>query len=68
MFAYALVLSGALLGVTYTLAVATGITYFQHADVDSGRNIFNIGFTVFMSLALPRWFRLHSSFIHTGVV
>ncbi|XP_058644085.1 solute carrier family 23 member 3 isoform X2 [Onychostoma macrolepis] len=60
-----LAIHGALLGVTYTLAVATGITYFQHADVDSGRNIFNIGFTVFMSLALPRWFRLHSSFIQT---
>ncbi|XP_016342013.1 solute carrier family 23 member 3-like [Sinocyclocheilus anshuiensis] len=62
-----LAIHGAVLGVTYTLAVATGITYFQHADVDSGRNIFNIGFTVFMSLALPRWFRLHSSFIQTGV-
>uniref|UniRef100_A0A8C1BZE8 Solute carrier family 23 member 3 n=1 Tax=Cyprinus carpio carpio TaxID=630221 RepID=A0A8C1BZE8_CYPCA len=62
-----LAIHGAVLGVTYTLSVATGITYFQHADVDSGRNIFNIGFTVFMSLALPRWFRLHSSFIQTGV-
>ncbi|XP_043105402.1 solute carrier family 23 member 3 [Puntigrus tetrazona] len=62
-----LAIHGAVLGVTYTLTVATGITYFQHADVDSGRNIFNIGFTVFMSLALPRWFRLHSAFIQTGV-
>ncbi|KAI2660492.1 Solute carrier family 23 member 3 [Labeo rohita] len=62
-----LAIHGAVLAVTYTLAIATGITYFQHADVDSGRNIFNIGFTVFMSLALPRWFRLHSSFIQTGV-
>lgn len=62
-----LAIHGAVLSVTYTLAVATGITYFQHADVDSGRNIFNIGFTMFMSLALPRWFRLHYSFIQTGV-
>ncbi|XP_026128080.1 solute carrier family 23 member 3 [Carassius auratus] len=62
-----LAIHGAVLSVTYTLSVATGITYFQHADVDSGRNIFNIGFTVFMSLALPRWFRLHSNFIQTGV-
>ncbi|XP_055072499.2 solute carrier family 23 member 3 [Misgurnus anguillicaudatus] len=61
-----LVIHGAVLSVAYTLAIATGITYFQHANVDSGRNIFNIGFTVFMSLALPRWFRLHSSFIQTG--
>ncbi|XP_016150971.1 solute carrier family 23 member 3-like [Sinocyclocheilus grahami] len=67
LFSVPLAIHGAVLGVTYTLAVATGITYFQHADVDSGRNIFNIGFTVFMSLALPSWFRLHSSFIQTGV-
>jgi len=63
---FACVLSGAVLSVTYALAVATGIAYLQHADVDSGRNIFNIGFTMFMSLALPRWFRLHHSFIQTG--
>ncbi|KAK7168802.1 hypothetical protein R3I93_004949 [Phoxinus phoxinus] len=63
-----LAIHGAVLSVTYALAVATGITYFQHADVDSGRNIFNIGFTMFMSLALPHWFRLHYSFIQTGVV
>ncbi|XP_017213243.2 solute carrier family 23 member 3 isoform X1 [Danio rerio] len=62
-----LAIHGAVLSVTYALAVATGITYFQHADVDSGRNIFNIGFTMFMSLALPHWFRLHSGFIQTGV-
>lgn len=61
-----LAIHGAVLSVTFTLAIATGITYFQHADVDSGRNIFNIGFTVFMSLALPRWFTLHSGFIQTG--
>ncbi|TRY94845.1 hypothetical protein DNTS_025185 [Danionella cerebrum] len=49
-----LAIHGAVLSVTYALAVATGITYFQHTDVDSGRNIFNIGFTTFMSLALAR--------------
>ncbi|XP_057191812.1 solute carrier family 23 member 3 [Triplophysa rosa] len=61
-----LAVHGAVLSVTYTIATATGITYFQHADLDSGRNIFNIGFTLFMSLALPRWFTLHSGFIQTG--
>ncbi|XP_027020582.1 solute carrier family 23 member 3 isoform X1 [Tachysurus fulvidraco] len=62
-----LAIHGAVLSVTYTVAAATGITYLQYADVDSGRNIFNTGFTVFMSLVLPRWFRMQSGFIYTGV-
>ncbi|XP_042558950.1 solute carrier family 23 member 3 isoform X1 [Clupea harengus] len=51
-----LVIYGAILCVTYTVATATGVTYFQHGHMDSGRNIFNIGFTMFMALVLPRWF------------
>ncbi|XP_052005074.1 solute carrier family 23 member 3 [Xyrauchen texanus] len=66
LFSVPLAIHGAILCVTYALAIGTGITYFQHTNVDSGRNIFNIGFTVFMSLALPHWFRHHSKFIHTG--
>ncbi|KAM9486410.1 solute carrier family 23 member 3 [Clarias gariepinus] len=62
-----LAIHGAVLSVTYTVASATGITYLQYTDVDSGRNIFNTGFTVFMSLVLPRWFRMQSGFIYTGL-
>ncbi|XP_026876908.2 solute carrier family 23 member 3 isoform X2 [Electrophorus electricus] len=62
-----LAIHGAVLSVTYTVATATGITYLQYTDVDSGRNIFNTGFVVFMSLVLPRWFRMQLGFIHTSV-
>ncbi|KAG5833931.1 hypothetical protein ANANG_G00281140, partial [Anguilla anguilla] len=58
---------GAVLSVTYAVAIATGVTYFQYTHMDSGRNIFNIGFAVFMSLLLPRWFSLQPTFIFTGV-
>ncbi|TSK92893.1 Solute carrier family 23 member 3 [Bagarius yarrelli] len=58
----------AVLSVTYTVASATGITYLQYTDIDSGRNIFNTGFTVFMSLVLPRWFRSQPGFISTGTL
>ncbi|XP_061081716.1 solute carrier family 23 member 3 [Conger conger] len=58
---------GAVLSVTYTVAIGTGVTYFQYTHMDSGRNIFNIGFAVFMSLLLPHWFTLQPSFISTGV-
>ncbi|CAB1329187.1 unnamed protein product [Coregonus sp. 'balchen'] len=63
-----LAIYGAILSVTYTIAVATGVRYFQFTHIDSGRNIFNIGLAVFMSLVLPHWFRMQTSFIDTGMV
>ncbi|XP_064818599.1 LOW QUALITY PROTEIN: solute carrier family 23 member 3-like, partial [Oncorhynchus masou masou] len=63
-----LAIYGALLSVTYTIAVATGVRYFQFTHIDSGRNIFNIGLAVFMSLVLPHWFRMQTVFINTGMV
>ncbi|XP_062391085.1 solute carrier family 23 member 3 [Sardina pilchardus] len=61
-----LVIYGAILCVTYAVATATGVTYFQYGHMDSGRNIFNIGFTTFMALVLPRWFRLQPDVLSTG--
>nr|XP_015214926.1 PREDICTED: solute carrier family 23 member 3 [Lepisosteus oculatus] len=62
-----LAVHGGVLSVTYAIAVATGITYFQYTHMDSGRNIFNIGFTVFMALLAPHWFNRNPSIISTGV-
>ncbi|XP_048880482.1 solute carrier family 23 member 3 [Brienomyrus brachyistius] len=64
---FPLAIHGAVLSVTYTVAVGTGVTYFQYTHMDSARNIFNIGFAVFMSLLLPRWFNFHKTFVLTGV-
>ncbi|XP_041933249.1 solute carrier family 23 member 3 [Alosa sapidissima] len=61
-----LVIYGAILCVTYAVATATGVTYFQYGHMDSGRNIFNIGFTTFMALVLPRWFRLQPDVLSIG--
>ncbi|XP_042192336.1 solute carrier family 23 member 3 isoform X2 [Callorhinchus milii] len=58
---------GGMLSVTYTTAVAVGVSYFQFTDIDSGRNIFIIGFAVFMALLVPRWFLQHPQHISTGV-
>ncbi|XP_041120465.1 solute carrier family 23 member 3 [Polyodon spathula] len=62
-----LAVHGGILSVTYTVAIATGITYFQNTDMDSGRNIFNIGFTVFMGLLVPQWVSKNPGSIVTGV-
>ncbi|XP_059823603.1 solute carrier family 23 member 3 isoform X2 [Hypanus sabinus] len=57
---------GGVLSVTYTMAVSIGVSYFQYTNIDSGRNIFIIGFTMFMALLTPQWFRLNSEYIATG--
>uniref|UniRef100_UPI00398F5337 solute carrier family 23 member 3 n=1 Tax=Pristiophorus japonicus TaxID=55135 RepID=UPI00398F5337 len=58
---------GGVLSVTYAMAVSVGVSYFQYTNIDSGRNIFIIGFTMFMALLAPRWFLFNPQFIATGV-
>lgn len=53
---------------TYTVAVGTGISYFQYANIDSGRNIFIVGFTMFMALLVPRWLSATPRYVATGAV
>lgn len=55
-----------MLCVTYAVAVGTGISYFQYADIDSGRNIFIVGFAMFMALLVPRWFSVSPAHLATG--
>ncbi|KAL8183044.1 UNVERIFIED_CONTAM: hypothetical protein K2H54_013450, partial [Gekko kuhli] len=50
-----LAVHGGMLCVTYSVAVGTGISYFQYTNIDSGRNIFIVGFTMFMGLLVPKW-------------
>ncbi|KFQ16608.1 Solute carrier family 23 member 3, partial [Leptosomus discolor] len=63
-----LAVHGGVLCVTYAVAVGTGISYFQYADIDSGRNIFIVGFTMFMALLVPRWFGATPAPLATGWV
>lgn len=58
--------AGGMLCVTYAVAVGTGISYFQYADIDSGRNIFIVGFTMFMALLVPRWLNVSPARLITG--
>ncbi|XP_009943611.2 solute carrier family 23 member 3 [Opisthocomus hoazin] len=63
-----LAVHGGLLCVTYAVAVGTGISYFQYADIDSGRNIFIVGFAMFMALLVPRWLGAAPAHLATGWV
>ncbi|KAM9380447.1 solute carrier family 23 member 3 [Phaethornis superciliosus] len=63
-----LAVHGGVLCVTYAVAVGTGISYFQYADIDSGRNIFIVGFAMFMALLVPRWLSAAPALLSTGWV
>ncbi|NXL01444.1 S23A3 protein, partial [Mesembrinibis cayennensis] len=63
-----LAVHGGVLCVTYAVAVGTGISYFQYADIDSGRNIFIVGFAMFMALLVPRWLGTAPAHLATGWV
>ncbi|NXV16392.1 S23A3 protein, partial [Cepphus grylle] len=63
-----LAIHGGVLCITYAVAVGTGISYFQYADIDSGRNIFIVGFAMFMALLVPRWLGAAPAHLATGWV
>ncbi|XP_010859522.1 PREDICTED: solute carrier family 23 member 3 isoform X5 [Bison bison bison] len=57
---------GGVLGVTQAMVLSTGFSSFHLADIDSGRNVFIVGFSIFMALLLPRGFREASVLLKTG--
>ncbi|XP_053568400.1 solute carrier family 23 member 3 [Bombina bombina] len=61
-----LAVHGGVLCLTYSVAVGAGVSYFQYADIDSGRNIFIVGFAMFMALLIPRWLVAHPGHLVTG--
>ncbi|XP_027729383.1 LOW QUALITY PROTEIN: solute carrier family 23 member 3 [Vombatus ursinus] len=56
---------GAVLGVNQAVILSTGFSYYYFTDIDSGRNVFIVGFAVFMALLLPRW--LQDAVLNTGL-
>ncbi|XP_007933890.1 solute carrier family 23 member 3 [Orycteropus afer afer] len=54
---------GGVLGVTQAVVLSTGFSSFHLADIDSGRNVFIVGFSIFMALLLPRWLREASALL-----
>ncbi|XP_063788382.1 solute carrier family 23 member 3 [Pseudophryne corroboree] len=57
---------GGTLCLTFSMAVGGGVSFFQYADIDSGRNIFIVGFTMFMALLVPRWLDAVPAMLDTG--
>ncbi|XP_055473089.1 solute carrier family 23 member 3 isoform X4 [Psammomys obesus] len=57
---------GGVLGVTQAVVLSAGFSSFHLADIDSGRNVFIVGFSIFMALLLPRWLREAPILLNTG--
>ncbi|XP_077303959.1 solute carrier family 23 member 3 [Lithobates pipiens] len=57
---------GGTLCLTFSMAVGGGVSFFQYANIDSGRNIFIVGFTMFMALLVPRWLEAMPTKLDTG--
>ncbi|MEE6488915.1 hypothetical protein FKM82_015433 [Ascaphus truei] len=61
-----LAVHGGVLCLTFSMVVGAGISYFQYAHIDSGRNIFIVGFAMFMALLVPRWLEASPGQLATG--
>lgn len=51
---------------TQAVVLSAGFSSFHLADIDSGRNVFIVGFSIFMALLLPRWLREAPILLNTG--
>uniref|UniRef100_A0A8C6QJC2 Solute carrier family 23 (nucleobase transporters), member 3 n=1 Tax=Nannospalax galili TaxID=1026970 RepID=A0A8C6QJC2_NANGA len=57
---------GGVLGLTKAVVLSAGFSSFHLADIDSGRNVFIVGFSIFMALLLPKWLQEAPVKLSTG--
>ncbi|XP_071960185.1 solute carrier family 23 member 2-like [Antedon mediterranea] len=58
---------GGVFCVMFGMVTGVGLSNLQFANMNSSRNIFIIGFSLLMGLALPWWFGANPGIIDTGV-
>ncbi|KAM6954482.1 solute carrier family 23 member 1-like [Aplochiton taeniatus] len=59
---------GGMFMVMFGVISASGISNLQHADMNSSRNIFIFGFSMFAGLVIPNWMLKNPDIITTGVM
>ncbi|XP_041795450.1 xan_ur_permease domain-containing protein [Chelmon rostratus] len=59
---------GGMFMVMFGVISAAGVSNLQYADMNSSRNIFVFGFSMFSGLVIPNWILKHQEAIATGVV
>ncbi|CAK8682680.1 unnamed protein product [Clavelina lepadiformis] len=59
---------GGLFCVAFGMITAVGISNLQYVDLNSPRNLFIIGFSLFMGLTVPEWMKANRGIIQTPSV
>ncbi|KAJ8313827.1 hypothetical protein KUTeg_008388 [Tegillarca granosa] len=57
---------GGVFMITFGMITAVGLSNLQFVNMNSSRNIFVIGTSLFFGLSFPVWMRSHSDYIRTG--
>uniref|UniRef100_A0A8C3RU50 Solute carrier family 23 member 1 n=1 Tax=Chelydra serpentina TaxID=8475 RepID=A0A8C3RU50_CHESE len=61
-------LIGGLLLVMFGIITAVGVSNLQYVDMNSSRNLFIFGFSVYAGLAIPHWVNKNSQVLETGII
>nr|XP_015208735.1 PREDICTED: solute carrier family 23 member 1-like isoform X2 [Lepisosteus oculatus] len=59
---------GGMFLVMFGVISAAGVANLQYADMNSSRNLFIFGFSMFSGLVIPNWINKHPMAIETGVI
>ncbi|XP_067998811.1 solute carrier family 23 member 1-like [Melanerpes formicivorus] len=59
---------GGMFFVMFGVITAVGVSNLQYTDMNSSRNIFIFGFSVFAGLAIPNWASQNSALLQTGII
>ncbi|XP_043268105.1 solute carrier family 23 member 2 isoform X2 [Venturia canescens] len=57
---------GGIFCVMFGLIAAFGLSALQYIDLNSSRNLYILGFSIFFPLVLSKWLSLQQDIIHTG--
>ncbi|KAI1239049.1 hypothetical protein IHE44_0012157 [Lamprotornis superbus] len=59
---------GGMFLVMFGVITAVGISNLQYTDMNSSRNIFIFGFSLFAGLTIPNWASKNSTLLETGII
>uniref|UniRef100_A0A672UPK5 Solute carrier family 23 member 1 n=1 Tax=Strigops habroptila TaxID=2489341 RepID=A0A672UPK5_STRHB len=59
---------GGMFLVMFGVITAVGISNLQYTDMNSSRNIFIFGFSVFAGLTVPNWANKNTTLLETGII
>nr|XP_021001893.2 solute carrier family 23 member 2 isoform X2 [Parasteatoda tepidariorum] len=57
---------GGIFCIMFSMITAVGLSTLHFVDLNSSRNLFVLGFSIFMGLCLPKWIQSNPEFIDTG--